>query len=374
MTRSHRASRPAGRVDVAVASDEVQLRRALPAWEAVVAADASAGLFQSPQMYCAWHAAHARALAPRVMLATIEGEPVGCLPLALSSEPRRGLRIATLASGNPRADLIAHPGHRERVAAAFADRLASEGGWDVLALDGMSSSSPLVAALLARLAPGRGYRAGVAPSAPAEAYLPADCTWQDYLERKGRHFRHSLKYQCKRIYRAGEVAFRRAGPGSDALAAFDAFVALEDKSWKASGGDRLAPGDRECLRNLARNADGKVACDVLFLELDGTPAAGLLSLRYRSVYYLFVTYYDERVRTFYPGRPLFQEALMYAFSQPEVAEVSFIGAYPYALSWCNAVREYRGLRIYSRGMRARYAETLDRWDRRAAAPREEAGA
>lgn len=351
-------------VDVSVACEPSEVRQFAPAWEALVHDDPCAGLFQSPQMYFAWQSAQAVAAAPRVLLARVNGEPAGCLPLALATELRRGVRVSTLASGNPRADLVALPEHRERVAAAFADAIARDGGWDVLAIDGMRSASVMPSALLTRLDAGRGFRQGTAAPPPAEAYLPVAGSWQAYLEGKGRHFRHSLKYQCKRIHRCGEVRLRREGPGAAALAAFDDFVALEQKSWKVAGGDRLAAHDRECLRALAGCGDGRVACDVLFLDVDGQPAAGLLSLRHRSVYHLFVTYYDERVREFYPGRPLFQEALRYAFSQPGVSEASFIGAYPFALSWCGSVREYRSLRIYPPGMRARYAETLDRWDRR----------
>lgn len=351
-------------VDVSVACEPSEVQRLAPAWEALVNEDPCARLFQSPQMYFAWQSAQATPAAPRVLFARVNGEPAGCLPLALVTEARRGVRVATLASGHPRADLVVLPEHRERVAAAFADAIARDRAWDVLAIDGMRSASAMLLALLARLDAGRGFRQGAAAPPPAEAYLPVAGSWQAYLDGKGRHFRHSLKYQCKRIHRCGEVRLRREGPGAAALAAFDGFVALEQKSWKAAGGDRLAPHDRECLRALAGCGDGRVACDVLFLDVNGEPAAGLLSLRHRSVYYLFVTYYDERVREGYPGRPLFQEALRYAFSQPGVTEASFIGAYPFALSWCDSVREYRALRIYSPGMRARYAETLDRRDRR----------
>ena len=84
----------------------------------------------------------------------------------------------------------------------------------------------------------------------------------------------------------------------------------------------------------------------------------MLSLAHRQTYYLFVTYFDDSIRAHYPGRRLFLEAILYAFSQPAIRELSFVGAYPFALAWCDFRREYCSLKVYGSGLRARWARSF----------------
>lgn len=154
----------------------------------------------------------------------------------------------------------------------------------------------------------------------------------DYLDLKGRHSRHSLKYQCRRIDRLGTISYRRHQGQEDADAAFEEFVGMEARRWKETSGTRLSPQERECFRRLVRDDSGRVSYDILFLEVDGEPLAGLLPFLHRYRYYLFVNFYDERVRDLYPGRPMFRETLRFAFSRGDIREVSFVGSYPFAMS------------------------------------------
>lgn len=92
--------------------------------------------------------------------------------------------------------------------------------------------------------------------------------------------------------------------------------------------------------------------------------AGLVPFLHQYRYYLFMTFYDERVPDVCSGRPLFQEALRFSFSRGDIREVSFVGRYPFAMSWCDQVREYQKVRTYGPGLRGQVAEAPDRWRRR----------
>jgi CelD/BcsL family acetyltransferase involved in cellulose biosynthesis len=368
----HRAPATPGPIEVTRLPSLDDIRQFSATWQALLAGDSRGSLFQSPQMFFAWQQATEEPEEPWFLVASIRGAPVGCAPLVRKTSVWRGLRLRTLAFGNPRANFVI-AGHRAEVPAAFAGYLRSRAGdWDVLALEDVLAGSGTVETVLRVLASGRGYRWRTPQPARAEAYLDASGTWDGYLSAKGRHFRHSLKYQCRRIERLGPVTYRQHNRPEDANGALDRLFAMEARSWKAVSGSRLSAREAGCFRILARGPGEHVAYDTLFLEVGDETMAGLLSFRHRHCCYLFVTYYDERVRDLYPGRPLFREALRRAFERQDIAEVSFVGSYPYAMSWCDQVRAYQSVDIHGPGWRARLAETLGRWcDRPSARAAEE---
>ena len=206
-----------------------------------------------------------------------------------------------------------------------------------------------------------GYRWRETEQAPSETYLAATSSWDDYLQRRGAHFRHRLKPNCKRIERLGTVSYRWYRGPEKAESVFEEFLRMEEASWKAATGVRLSPQEREGFRALVRDRSGRLRADIVFLDVDGRPVSAMLSLLHRRCYYVFVTFFDERLRNLQPGRPLFREILRYAFESPEIDEVSFVGSYSSAPSWSLDIREYRNVRIYGRKLMGILAERMDRW-------------
>ncbi len=352
-------------IDVSRLSTVGEIRAFTETWDSLLACDSQGSLFQSPQMYFAWQQAPDEPEEPCFLVATIDGETVGCAPLAIKPWVTRGPRLRAIGFGSPRGDFIISR-HRPEVAAAFVKYLRSVArDWEVMVFEDLRVSSGTMQSLLDGLG-GRGYRYRSPEPAPSESWMSVSGTWDEYLHAKGRHFRHSLRYQCKRIERLGAVSYLRQDSLAGADVAFDAFVAMEANSWKATAGSRLSPREIGCFRDLIRNSGGHLRYDILFLQVDGDSVAGLLSFLYRHRYYLFVTFFDERVRDLYPGRPLFREALREAFGRKEISEISFVGSYPYALSWCDQVTEYQKVRIYGPGLRARLAGVLDHFSNRSA--------
>lgn len=334
-------------------------------WGKLLANDSRAGLFQSPQVFFAWQATCPAVGEPWLLVARIGGVPVGCVPLVRRMTSRRGIRMRVLSLGNPRADVVALAEHRTDVVGAvgrYLDAHAKE--WDMLSIENVRVDGGTIDMLQAQL--GASMVGAGLEEAPCEAYLDVARPWEEYLKVKGRHFRNRLRPQCDRIQSAGTVTFRRSAGRGDADRSMDELIAIGARSWKGASGTALDPGEERFFRHLMRHVDDTLDYDVLFLEVDGAAVAGLLSIRHARRYYLFLTYFEERLREYYPGRALMREAVRHAFSRTDVDEVSFISDYAFARSWADGIRDYRSARFYGGGIRARCARTLDRWDRRAA--------
>jgi hypothetical protein len=323
--------------------------------ERLVAADPHGSLFHSPAMHAAWlHAAPPGSAEERVWLLCLRDDQtiVGSAALVLRTTVVKGMRTRVLGFAAPRADLVTS-GERGVAVAALCDWLhACRREWDLLALDDVSAhTASLIAARFARTA---GYRVEGPSDAPAEALIDTALGWDEYLRLRGAHFRNRLRPQITRIERAGTLRVVRH-IGYRAREAYEKLLELERSSWKYRSADsRLPARERSAFAALYALADPAIEPDLLFLDLDGKTVAGMLSLRYRHLYYLFVTCFDDSLRAWYPGRRLFYEAIRYAFEHPQIRELSFVGAYPIAQAWATGTRSYAHLRVYGPGLRARW--------------------
>lgn len=338
----------------------------VPLWERLLERDPEATIFQSPQLFMAWQRADGDGEQPWLLVAHCGGEAIGFAALVVRTSVVKGLRIRTVSFGAPRGDFVA-AGRRDDVIAAACAWLEQETSqWDVLEMNDVRTAT---AEAVDRCLAGRSrcHRHWLR-DAPAEAWLDVDRTWKDYLQERGAHFRHRLRPQTTKIERLGKVTLERHA-GAEAVAAYERFLELEARSWKAQAGDTQLPArERVAFRELLDCQHERIEPDVLFLNVDDRPAAAMLSVRHRHVYYLFVTYFDDALRAWYPGRRLLMESLLHAFERPDITELSFIGAYPFAMAWANNTREYRSIRFYGSGLRARWARTFEKHDEPAAEP------
>jgi len=332
------------------------IRDFVPQWEALIDADPDATVFQSPALFFAWHATATADEQPLMLVAAAKGEIIGCAAMVLRSRITRGIRTRVVAFANPRGDVLS-AFRRDDVVRSICDWLQRHSrDWDVLELDDIRPAT----AEAIRQCFQRERRFDVEPlaPAPAEAFIDTSIGWDAYLQLRGAHFRHRLRPQTRRIERLGTVSLRRYA-GQAAQAPYEEFLQLEPQSWKSRSGDTQLPErERAAFRHLICNADGRVDPDVLFLDVDERPVAAMLSLTHRHSYYLFVTYFDDTIRAFYPGRRLFLESILYGFSRSQVRELSFVGAYPFAQAWCDLKREYCNLKVYGSGLRARWARSF----------------
>ena len=289
-----------GRVEVIRIASRAEIRRINGAWDALVADDAHARLYQSSQLYFAWQDAAEVPDEPWFLLATVEGQPVGLAPLVRRTESRRGLRFRVLTFGQPRADLVIAQ-RRKDVVATFAAYLHEHSrDWDLLAFEDVPAVPGTVNALAVALGEHGAYRQGEMQAAPSETWMSVAGTWEAYLQSKGRHFRYRLKPSCERIERLGAVRYRRHVGTAEADAAFQEFIDMEESSWKANSGTRLSPQERGCFRALVRDASGVVRPLTFSSGGSGRAVSAVLLALHKRCYYVFVTFFDEQVRDLSP--------------------------------------------------------------------------
>jgi len=338
----------------------------IPHWERLLDRDPEATIFQSPQLFMAWQRASGDSEQPWLLVAYSDGEPIGMAALVLRNPVVRGLRIRTVSFGAPRGDFVATERRDEVIAAACGHLEQETSRWDVLEFNDVRTAT---AEMIDRSMDRRSRcRRHWVREAPAEALLDVDRSWKEYLKERGMHFRNRLRPQTTKIERLGKVDLVRHS-GQDAALAYERFLELEQRSWKGKAGETQLPSrERVAFRELLARPDERIEPDVLFLNVEDKPAAALLSVRHRHRYYLFVTYFDDALRAWYPGRRLIMESLLHAFERPDITELSFIGAYPFAMAWANQTREYRSIRFYGPGLRARWARAFERNDGPVAEP------
>lgn len=112
-----------------------------------------------------------------------------------------------------------------------------------------------------------------------------------------------LRRQRNRLADNGDVAFRMAAPGAEAVAALDAFLALEASGWKGAAGTAFASkaGDTAMLKEALPRmvADGNAEV-VTLASGDKIVAAGLILRHLRSAYFFKIAY-DENAAKMSPG-------------------------------------------------------------------------
>lgn len=138
------------------------------------------------------------------------------------------------------------------------------------------------------------------PNDDAERYLRR-ALGQGYKKRMQQH---------RQLEKAGTLAYRRHR-GADAVAALEAFQALEAAGWKGRGGTALAslPDDSAYIREIVRNFATADAVRIDLLRLDDAVIAGGLLLDLAGESHFLKIAYDEDKARFSPGRALAIEML-----------------------------------------------------------------
>lgn len=339
---------------------EAEVRARAPMWNDLLRDDKYRTIFLSPTFYLHWLRA-AEPGQPFVLFVRRNGELVGCAPMVLRRQIVKGVPVRTLTFSVPRTDLII-AGDRQPVVEAIVRYWEQTGSeWDRISMrnvPGRSGTLHQIEATVERIGTLRFVRAG---AGPAECYLPATATWAQYLHGKGSHFQKSLRYQCSRVERLGRVSYRTYADPADADEALRRLFALEAQSWKADQGDLVAPAERACFAELARDRSGEFAYEVCLLEVDDVPIAGLFSLIHLNRFYAFATFYDRRSAAAYPGRPLFRHVIRSALENPTVEEISFIGNSSFVKSWAPLERTYSHCDIYNARPRSRVLALIGSW-------------
>lgn len=342
-----------------------------PAWDALFSASRAA-----PFLSWEWTHAFAAALAgprrPRILVAREGGTTVGILPLAVEETRPFGLpipvrRVAFLAErpgGADYLDVLAPAGREHEVGARLFEHLATEGGFDVLDLDGLAADSPSLPLLVHRFAPAWAFRLEPRHVCPTVA-LPPDFSRLVKATRRGENFRRRL-----RQLREGPGFERRviADPGR-APAALDRFFALHDARWSGEGGsDAMGrPAVRAFHRELVpRLAEaGRLRFEELWSE--GGLRASIYGIAVGERYHFYQSGYDPAWASRSVGLVALGLSLEAAIADGFRVYDFLRGTETYKFDWANGARHTVAVRIAARGLPAALSRSREEAERTARA-------
>lgn len=281
----------------------------------------------------------------RCLFAYADGRLVGVLPIVRARRYLPGRRFegtfgvhAHTRSGYP---LLEPACAREALAAMLAALDGANSRYVWLRFGGVRGGSALLSAdppPAARVTP------MTAPDwTRTGSTLPVLGSFDDYELGLQANFRRNLRKARNRCEREHEVAFRFLG-GVDARSAdlLPRFLDLEAAGWKGATGTAIKCTPRlvEFYSALSERLGERGWLEWHFLELDGSPVAGHLAVRFGRSLVLLKIAYDERFARLGPGNLLFRETVARAFADRGVEEINCVSSTPWHQNWCMSTASY----------------------------------
>lgn len=152
------------------------------------------------------------------------------------------------------------------------------------------------------------YEAGAVSRAALRAGASAEATIAVHVRKKKRKELGRLR---KRLEEKGAVCFREFTHADDLEDWADAFLTLEDKSWKGRQGTSLKSTQRDAdwFKKTLAGARDHAMLHFLRLDLDGRPIAMLTTLLSNGAGYSLKIAYDPEFARFSPGVMIKIEAM-----------------------------------------------------------------
>jgi CelD/BcsL family acetyltransferase involved in cellulose biosynthesis len=200
------------------------------------------------------------------------GELAAILPLYLASRlPLRVLRFLGHGPGDELSPICA-PDDREAAAAALRTVLDDHvAGWDLLLAERMPAGEGWDRLLGA----GHTLRRESSPVLPTRGR-----TWDDYLAERSRNFREQARRLERKLAREHDLSYRMTTEGAQLEDDVSTLFRLHETRWRERGSGALG-GERAVFhREFAAHALARGWLRLLFLEIDGQPAAAWYGLRY----------------------------------------------------------------------------------------------
>ncbi len=303
-----------------------ELEALVPPWEALWAADARAGLFQSPAWLLPWR----RRLAPEaplhVLAARRDARLAGLLLMFVHAPPGGPRQLTLLGNGvSDTLDLLCAPEDEATVVAAFADRLRASDGWDAADLRDTPADGR-IARLAAHLPGAIIDDDEPRPTLHLSAPNALEAAWEPKLRRDLR--------QAARRAEAEGLVIRGADAGTVARD-LDRLFDLHAARWRGRGepGVLDAPAVQAFHHEVAAEAAARGWLRLYTLEV-GDAVAGVhygFTVRGRALFYLGG--FDARFERLSPGALLAAHALREAAAEGCVEADFLRGREPYKYRW-----------------------------------------
>ncbi|HZU89858.1 MAG TPA: GNAT family N-acetyltransferase [Stellaceae bacterium] len=300
-------------------TNEAELDRFAPEWQALWRRVGDATPFQSPDWLLPWWRSFGTQ-RPLVLTARAAGRLVGVLPLYRRDEA--GCR-KVLPIGISLSDYIDALVDRAipAVADALLSAIAAQSGWDECHLPGL----PPGAALLAAAAP---------PGLRDHRHQDETCLFVPLPPLLPRKKRQNLRRAWRATATAGAASVTLAAP-EEVGTAMDALFRLHEKRWHRRG----LPGvcAEEAVRRFHRGAADRLAASGLLrlytLALDGAAVAVLYGFAAKRIAYAYLCGFDPECAKLGVGTQLLAYAIDEA-ARAGAREFHFLrGGETYKYSW-----------------------------------------
>ena len=289
-------------------------------WNRIHEAAAAASPFNAWAWQFEWWRVYGQQRRLHILTARREGELCGVLPLYVETQKTLGLpvRVARLlgSGGDTYPDDLGPIFAPERESEAREALIAAALGctdWDVLSLEDMDSRLPF-GQLVADAAHHRVSRRGHQPI----VYIDLPPTWEAYLASLSRNRRSKVRSQRKKLHRETTARFHVWSDPAGIDGAFDRFVALHHKRWRAIGQRSESFQSAQYLefhRSIMRSALLRGALRLYTLEVNGAPAAKLYALRLRKSVFIVQSGFDPDLSRLRPGLVLLGHAIQHAIEE-----------------------------------------------------------
>jgi CelD/BcsL family acetyltransferase involved in cellulose biosynthesis len=344
-------------------------------WQELLSQTPSASFFHSLEwLECYWRN-FSRGQHFRVLLVTDRQQAVGILPLVVRSESTRvgQLRILTYPlqdwssffgpiGPNPSATLLAALRHVRQTPRS----------WDVLDLRWIDVDRTDLGRTQRAMA-----QAGFPPYAQKwdrTSLVEFPDTWHSYWHGREGKFRKNIDRLHRRMTEMGRVRLVRlcADPASPGKAdprwdLYDTCVALAQRSWQGTRGDKTNLCDREVgrfLRDVHAAATASGAVDLCLLYFDDEPAAFMYNYRWHGTVYGLRRGFDPRFRDLRPGLVLHKLMLEDGYQRGDRVYDLGTGSHSSKLPWRTGMQtSYRFSYFASFDFRAQLLK-WSRWLRR----------
>lgn len=198
--------------------------------------------------------------------------------------------------------------------------------WDLITFFEQNKDSVFVEKLKSQFT-GRYFWFSCLPG-PECARVDLEQSWEDYLEKKSRNFRKSVRQKEGAIKKAGNVTFEY-GLSDHRTDGIEKYCSVENQSWKASAGLGLgkSASHRSFYQDLMRNYMAKDSANFAFLYLDDLPISASFGVSRNNTFYSLHICHDERFSSFSPGFVLTALELKKVFNDKRYFIFDFLGGY-----------------------------------------------
>lgn len=317
-------------------------------WDARLDARANPNPFITADWLGSWWRHFGTDSAPWLVLAPGHGDfaVLRCAWEQFSGVPVRMARL--LVNGHCSRASLACFGPPEALAQAWMlemQRLRSN--WDCARLDGLPAEGGLVEAILEQ-ARALGLRPAV-QRRWSHTWMPIRGRWDERVRAMSRNERKHLGRTGRRLQELGQVRWQQCREPGDIMLAFDAFLAMESRSWKAGGGEIIAsrPEVEGFYRSVVTRFAARGQAVVDLFHLDSRLISAVFSICHGRQQFLLKGSYDEAFATLSPSWHLFQHLLKDAFDRQQLDAIDFCGRRPFTEMWSDQSQSFCDLVIFS---------------------------